>query len=144
MIVESAALYTVPQLVMSVMFFKSDASTTSLNYMIPYALVNVTVVGTSSFLMSRTTGLLHVRQSIAPLLISYRALKGRLLTSETVQKLEDHLTTMRTTQDLKSVPTNESKMTFASEATAYCCEQGPEETVIDIAKHDLKCLNAAA
>jgi hypothetical protein len=51
MIVESAALYTVPQLVANVMNFISQASQ---GYMIPFALANVTVVSSDSITI-RTT-----------------------------------------------------------------------------------------
>ena len=58
MIVESAALYTVPQLIQIVMISVSEASE---NYAIPGGLVSVTLVSTSSFITSTGTDCTSIR-----------------------------------------------------------------------------------
>jgi len=126
LIVESAALYTVPQLIEAVMAFVSEANQ---NYAVPNNLAGVTVVSTGGFLISGRTYCIH--QAIAPLLISYRALKGRLLTRETIQELDERMTVMRTAQDLETGRIDEPAMTFEVQNTEQCNGQEPKETAGD-------------
>jgi hypothetical protein len=97
MIIESAALYTVPLFIQSLMFLLSEASQVN---EISTGLVDVTAVSARDIIMSGST--YHIHQAIAPLLISYRALKGRLLTTETIQDLEERMTTI-IMQDLETL-----------------------------------------
>jgi hypothetical protein len=56
MIVESAALYTIPQLIQTVMSFISEENQ---NDAIPAALADITVVSASSFTTSKRTYCVH-------------------------------------------------------------------------------------
>jgi hypothetical protein len=127
-IVESAVLYTVPKLIANAMNFVSQASR---NASIPGALADVTVVSTCGLSIDRRA--YCINQAIAPLLISYRALKGCLLTRETIQELDGRMTT-RTTQDVETGRIDEPAMIFVVQETEKYVEHGHEKDVLGVSK----------
>jgi hypothetical protein len=90
---------------------------------------------------SRETYCIH--QAIAPLLISYRALKGQLLTKETVHELEERMTTT-TAQDLEIGQIDGPAMPFKAQNTECFGEHKPKENVSNAAKHAPKRVDATA
>jgi hypothetical protein len=79
-------------------------------------------------------------------LISYRALRGRLLTAENIQELEESMST-RSTCDPEIGQIDLPDMQFESRDQSierYNEQEEKEDDVLDVAKHVPKCVDAAA